>query len=233
MPSPWAAIATAAAAVVTDVPVDPDSATARRWAREELADPVYHQRESLLSRVLTWLKERLDEAQTTLSGLDARTAAVVLTVAVVIGVLAVLFIAGPVRRARRARESVEVFVADERSAAELRAAADAAAAAGRWAEAVLDRFRCLLRSLEERAVLAERPGWTADEATAEAAEALPSCAADLRRASRLFDDVCYGDRPATAADEAWLRELDSRVAQTRPERHSSAAPAENDVVAPS
>ncbi len=218
MPSSWAVLAAAATGALADVPVDPDAATAQRWAREELADPVYHHRESLLSRVLTWLQERLAEAQVSLTSLDARMGALVLVTVVVVAVLVVLFVAGPVRRARRARESAEVFIDDVRTAAELRAAADAAAAAGRWADAVLDRFRGALRGLEERAILDERPGWTADEATAVAADALPSCGADLRRASRLFDDICYGDRPASAADDAWLRELDHRLTQTRPER---------------
>ena len=43
---------TLAARVVAGVPVDPDAATARRWAREELLDPVYHEQRSLLSRLV-------------------------------------------------------------------------------------------------------------------------------------------------------------------------------------
>jgi len=128
----------------------------------------------------------------------------------------VLAVAGPVRRARQQRESAEVFADDDRTAAEMRAAADAFAAAGRWNEATLDRFRAILRSLEERAVLEERPGWTADEASAVAASVLPPCADDLRAASRLFDDVCYGDRTAGPDDDAWLRDVDRRVQDARP-----------------
>ena len=160
--------------------------------------------------------ERLREAEGALSGLDFRVAALILLAAIVIGALVVLAVVGPVRRARRERESTEVFVADARTAAELRASADALAAEGRWDEAVLDRFRAILRSLEERVVLAERPGWTADEASAEAATAFPASADDLRRASRLFDDVCYGDLHAGPQDEAWLRTLDRTLTDTRP-----------------
>lgn len=199
-----------------DIPVDPDADTAREWAREELADPIYHQGESLLQRAIDWVMERLEEAQGALAGLDFRVATVVLLAAIVIGALIVLAVVGPVRRARRERESTEVFVADARTAAELRASADALAADGRWDEAVLDRFRAILRSLEERVVLAERPGWTADEASAEAAVAFPASADDLRRASRLFDDVCYGDLHAGPQDEAWLRTLDRTLTDTRP-----------------
>ena len=35
-----------------EVPVVPDASTARRWATQELADPVYHRGKSLLSRLL-------------------------------------------------------------------------------------------------------------------------------------------------------------------------------------
>ena len=50
----------------------------------------------------------------------------------------------------------------------------------------------------------------------------------IHRASRLFDDVCYGDRPATAGDDAWLRDVDRHVAATRPER-PAAAPSDDEV----
>src|SRR5690606_39103397 len=157
------------------------------------------------------------EAQQALGQVDARLAALLLVVAVVVGVLIALAVAGPLRRARRARRApAEVFVDHERSAAELRASADALAVAGRWSEAVLDRFRAILRSLDERAVLDDRPGRTAHEGALEAAASLPPCADDLLRASGLFDDVCYGDVHATAEDDAWLREVDAAVRSTTP-----------------
>lgn len=206
-----------AALTPAEVPVVPDAETARRWATSELADPIYHRRESLLDLALRWLLERFAEMQGALGNVDARLAALVLAVVVIVGVLIALGVAGPVRRARRARQgSAEVFVDDERTAAELRASADALAAAGRWSEAVLDRFRAILRSLDERAVLDDRPGRTAHEAAVEAAGVLPSCATHLHRASRLFDDVCYGDSHATSDDDAWLREVDATVRSTKP-----------------
>jgi len=205
------------AGVVTEVPVDPDAETARRWAEQELADPIYHQGESLLQVVLRWIQERLAEAQNALSTMNGRSAAIVLGSVVIIGVVVTLLVVGPVRRSRRSqRSSVEVCVDDNRTAAELRRSADALAAAGRWSEAVLDRFRAILRSLEERAVVDERPGRTAHEAAVQAAAVLPPRAADLHRASRLFDDVCYGDVETGRDDDAWLRQVDDAVRNTRP-----------------
>lgn len=205
-----------ASRVAFEVPVDPDAETARRWAEAELADPVYHQGQTLLERVIEWLAELLAEARASALNVDVRTAGLILAGILVVAAVLVLLYTGPVRRARRARASTEVFEDDARSAAEMRASADALAAAGRWSEAVLDRFRAILRSLEERAVLAERPGWTADEAAAEAGAALPGCAGDLRRASGLFDDIRYGDRQGRAEDDAWLRGVDDAVRSARP-----------------
>jgi hypothetical protein len=214
-------VATHAAAVlraVWDVPVDPDRDTARGWLEAELTDPIYHEGPSLLDRLLAWIMEQLDNAQRAASQVDPLlAAAVVIGIALVVGVVAFL-VAGPVAPARRARRSAEVFGDDTRTATELRTAADAHAAAGRFDEAVLDRFRAILRSLEERALLDPRPGTTADEGAALAGARLADRAEDLRAAASLFDDVCYGDRATGRDDDVWLREVDARVAATRPER---------------
>lgn len=211
--------------VLADVPVVPDADEARRWAVAELADPIYHRRPSLLQTVWDWVLERLAEAQSALSGLNAGAIALVVAALVALVVVIALIITGPVRTARRGRRTSEaVFVDDERTAAELRASADALAAQGRWSEAVLDRYRAVVRSLEERALLDPRPGRTAHEAAIEAAALLPACAGDLDRASRLFDDVCYGDIAAGPDDDAAMREVDTLVLATRPDRTARPVP---------
>jgi phage-related minor tail protein len=200
--------------VLADVPVVPDAETARRWATEELADPAYHRSPSLLDRLLEWLGSLFDGA----SSLSLPPVAVVVTVVLVLLlVLAVAFwVAGPVRASRRGTASVVVLGDDTRTADQLRAAADDAAARGDWATAVLERFRAVVRSLEERAVLLDAPGRTADEAAEAAGARLPAHTTDLRRAARLFDDVCYGQAAVDAGADAWMRTLDRQVADTRP-----------------
>lgn len=216
-------------ALAADVPVDPDGPEAARWAEAELSDPIYHQRQSLLQRALEWVLEQLTNAEVVMRGVDPRVAAVAVAVLVITGGLVAWFVAGPLGRSRRTQRSAEVFRDDTRTAAELRGSADDLASRGRWTEAVLDRFRALLRSLEERALLDERPGRTAHEAAYEAGARIPSCAEDLHRAGRLFDDLCYGDAVATADDDIWLRQVDTRVAAGRPALPS---PAAEDLVAP-
>ena len=84
------------ARVVGGVPVDPDAATARRWAAEELLDPVYHEQRSLLSRLVDWLAELLAGLRT--PG-GVRPVAVLAVVGVLVAVVVVAFlVAGPVRR---------------------------------------------------------------------------------------------------------------------------------------
>ena len=199
-----------------EVPVVPDASSARRWATQELADPVYHRGKSLLSRLLDWFLSLFDGGSVPVLGLPPGAVAAVIVV-VVLAVAGIAFwIAGPVRLARRAAGSVVVLGDDSRTATQLRAAADAHAARGDWSAAVLDRFRAVVRSLEERTVLDESPGRTAHEAAEAAAARLPEHTADLRRAGRTFDEVCYGKVAAGPDTDSWLRGLDAALVAARP-----------------
>ena len=198
-------------------PVTPDGPTAQRWAVDELSRPEYHQRESLLVRFLDWLGRLFDGAPTL--GMPPGWAALVVVGAVVAVVGVALLVAGPVRRTRRVRTTRPVFDDVPRSAAELRALADDAAARGAWDEAVVERFRALVRGLEERVVLAEVPGRTADEAAREASAAFDDdLAAGLASGARTFDDVRYGGRHAGPGDDARLRSLDETLRGRTPRR---------------
>ncbi len=202
------------ARLVADVPVTPDRETARRWLVEELSRPEYDTQPSLLQRLLEWFLGLFDG----MGSLQAPPWQVLLglLVAVVLVVLVARWVTGPVRLARRARRSGAVVAADDaRTAAQMRRAADDAAARGDWAVAVAERFRAVVRSLEDRTVLDERPGRTAQEAASDAGVRLPGHAADLVRAATLFDAVVYGHRGATEADDASLRELDARLAAAK------------------
>ncbi|WP_240930753.1 DUF4129 domain-containing protein [Isoptericola sp. BMS4] len=218
----WGLAAAALARVPAEVPVDPDRQTAHRWLLEELSRPEYDQNPSLLERLLEWLQGLFDG----MPALDVSRLPLAIGVIVAVAVVALIAwrVAGPVRVGRRARPSVAVLADDERTAAELRAAADAAAARGDWHAAVLDRFRAVVRSLEERVVIDEQPGRTAQEAATAASARLPGAADALHRAAVLFDDVCYGTLPAGPADDASVRELDARVAALRPAPAAGAAP---------
>ncbi|BCB79744.1 hypothetical protein GCM10022251_40240 [Phytohabitans flavus] len=85
--------------------------------------------------------------------------------------------------------------------------ADRFAAQGRYAEAVRERHRAMVRELIERQVVEHRPGWTVAELAGAAARARPVVDAPLRAAGGVFSEVWYGQRPAGAQHDQRMREL--------------------------
>ncbi len=204
--------------MIASVPVDLGRDEAAQLAREELAKQVYRDAgPGLVERLVRWLLEQAGRLLDGAAGVSpgGYSGLVVVLLLVAAAVVAVRLKVGPLGR-RAAREEA-LFVGRTRTAAQHRAAADAHAAAGAWAEAVRERLRAVVRSLEERAVLDERAGRTADEAAAEAGRALPSCAVGLRAAAVLFDEIWYGGRPAGPESYAALRDLDAQVLAARPD----------------
>ena len=209
------------------VPVTPDRAEARQWLAQELAGREYREaRGTWLQRAWEALYEWFTSLQVPGVG-TSWTGVLVVVLLLAALVAAVLLVSGPVRRTARAARPDAVFdTGPEPSTAHL-ARADAAAAAGAWDVAVTERFRGLVRSLEERTLIERRPGRTAHEVAHEAAGPLPGCAQALTRAARTFDDVRYGGRTASVAADEDLRRTVDEVAATRPRllTPSSGAPA--------
>ncbi|GHB42149.1 membrane protein [Streptomyces cirratus] len=198
-------------------PVTTGRDAAREAAERELSKPLYHQNDpSPLQRALDgfwdWLGDFFDRASGATPGGPVGLFVVVLLAALAIGAL--WWRLGTPRRA--VTGATALFDEAARTAADHRAAADAHAAAGRWTEAVQERMRAVVRSLEERTLLDPRPGRTADEAAAEAATRLPQHAGDLRAAARAFDDVTYGGRTGDPDTYGRLRTLDLALERATP-----------------
>ncbi|MET7504320.1 DUF4129 domain-containing protein [Streptomyces microflavus] len=201
-----------------DIPVDTPRVPAREAAESELSKPMYHENDPNflqrgLNHVWDWVAGVFDAAAGAAPG---GPAGLVVLVLVVIGLaVALWWRLGTPQRSSRPADAL--FENDgPRSAAQHRAAADAHAAALRWTEAVQERMRALVRSLEERALLDPRPGRTADEAAAEAGRVLPDHATRLRSAARDFDDVTYGGRTAGQPTYLALRALDTELDEAKP-----------------
>jgi hypothetical protein len=129
--------------------------------------------------------------------------------AVVLLVVAVLVRFGPL--ARSASRAAEFALRS--NPADHRALADRFAAEGRYAEAVRERLRAVVRDLEGRGAAPPRSGRTVDEIVTEAGRTLPGAAAELAAGARLFSEIWYGGRRAVAGDDERLREVDRRVAE--------------------
>ncbi|WP_312856735.1 DUF4129 domain-containing protein [Arthrobacter mobilis] len=194
---------------------DPDEARElliRELARQQYQDAKPGLLEELLEGFLRWLEETLSS----LAGLDPNAGTLVIGLAVLLFIAAMIWIVKP-RLDRRRRHRAEVFDAGyTRTAAEHRSLAAAAAARGDWNTAVTEQFRALVRAAEERTVLEEQPGRTADEVAARLAAVFPGHAGGLRRAAGIFDTVRYGNLPADEDGYLAVRGLDAALASSPP-----------------
>jgi hypothetical protein len=91
--------------------------------------------------------------------------------------------------------------------------ADRLAFEGRYAEALRERLRAIVRDLVDHGVIEHRPGWTVTELAAAAVRSRPTVSAPLAAATRLFSDIWYGQRPAFAEHDARMREYAQAVSQ--------------------
>jgi hypothetical protein len=194
-----------------------DRETAREAAERELRRREYAEAQpSLVTRVVGRVLREVGEllARAAEAAPGGRLGLLALLVLVALLVAVVLRRVGPLARAARPPTlfaGSAVLTADEH-----RVRAQAAAEQGRWAEAVRERLRAVVRELEAREALDPRPGRTASEVARDGGAAVPEVAADLVRAAALFDEVWYGGRPADASSYAVLVAVDERVAQRRP-----------------
>lgn len=83
--------------------------------------------------------------------------------------------------------------------------ADRLAAEGRFAEAVRERLRGIVRELVDARVMTHHPEWTVTELARAAATARPGLGSPLSGATATFSEIWYGQRPALAADDTAMR----------------------------
>ncbi len=151
----------------TDVPIDWDREEAARAAAAELSKPEYRQDDDPWPlRVWNWLLETFDELLADLIGVTpgGPFGLIVLVGLLVLAVVAIRLGFGPFARSSAVEQ--QLFVGRIRTADEHRRMADEAALRGDWDTAVAERYRAIVRGLEERGLLEPRPGRTADEAAA-------------------------------------------------------------------
>lgn len=203
-----------AAALRADPPLDPGGDDARDLLRRELLRPEYNDSD-LVGRFVDWLRRLLDGGVDRTADAPPVTAFLTMVVVVVlVGVLALLL--SRVRRTTRAgRGGRDLFTGEAVSAAELRRRAEAALAEGRLEDAVVDGYRALALRQVERGRIDDVPGATAGEVGRALAAADPASADGVLGAARLFDEVLYGERPATRAQAEGVLALDTSLAGAR------------------
>lgn len=208
----------AALSADSDIPVTTPRLPAQEDAERELSRQEYHEHDpGPLQRVLDWIWDRVGDllgaaTQATPGGWIGLT---VLLIVVILLVVALRLRLGKLRPQPTTGPGA-LFSERPHSAADHRTTAETHATAGRWSEALQERMRAVVRSLEERALLDPRPGRTADEAATEAGHALPDHANQLHAAAWAFDEVTYADRPADQAAYTRVRDLDTALQHASP-----------------
>jgi hypothetical protein len=207
-----------AALALLKVPVDPDADQARRWVVAELTKPEYRAAQpTLFDRISAAFWDWLTSLNIG-SGLGQGPLLVLGTVLLLAAIIAAYFIFGAPRLNRRSAAAGALFgVNDDRDAAAMRAAAQAAAARGQWSLAISELFRALARGLTERTIVPATPGMTAHTFAGAAAHAFPGMDDRLQAAAAAFDEVRYLGRPGTEAAFRQVEGLERELAATRPQ----------------
>ncbi len=203
--------------VAADAPATPGAQEAREAAEAELAKPAYHPVPNLLDWLWRWLVEHLDPT-TAIPGIPPLLSGLIVLLVLVTCIILLVVLLRRFRPVGRSRRASGRLFDDERDARALARAADAAAERGDWDTAVVERFRAIIRSLDERGLIEDYPGMTAHEAAALGSGALEALGEELTRAAALFDAVRYGEVVSTEEQDAWMRDLARRVDTARVDR---------------
>lgn len=204
--------------------LDPSNEQSREWARDELSKDRYHPappERTILDEIGDWFSRNFDWF-----GNIGKHLPLILAIIIGLAVLALIVVAlRYVRRSPRktTRERAEPVLGGEPLAAtELRRRAERAMAAEDYDGCVREAMRALTRRSAERALLVDAPSLTAGEVAHRLSRQFSAYRNDLFAAATLFDSVMYGGRHADAAGAAALLDLESTVADTRPDRDATA-----------
>jgi hypothetical protein len=173
-----------------------------------LIDPVYH-RDNVLQRVIDTINRLFDR------GLEVARAAPPLSVlaAIVVFValaMTVMWLVSRTSRTATVARAERPVIRDQRAtAAQWRARASQAFADQQWSDAVVDGFRAVVVAAVEEGRLPDSPTATAHEVGESLAEREDGDRARrLRAAARTFDEVLYGDHPASEEQARSILDLD-------------------------
>lgn len=203
----------------SEIPVDPTAPEARQWAEEELAKAAYNPTDTIFTRIGRWIGNLFQELLSGQFGASNPILAVVIAIALLAVVALVIVFASRVRRVRNVTASRSHSLFDDaRTSEELSRDARSALQRGEYSAAFLDSYRAIIRSLDERVLIEDRPGLTAREAAALASIPFPRFEHTWNWASATFDAVCYGTATPTGDEARHLLEFGSTVARTTPAR---------------
>jgi hypothetical protein len=200
------------------VPVDPDRPEARKLLADELAKQEYQAAKP------TWFDKLLGDFFDWINSLQfggtqgpPALGMLLLLVGILVLLLIAFLIFGLPRLNRRSTVTGSLFGDDDaRSAAQMRADAEAAAAKDDYTLAIAEMYRSIARGLAERTVLSTSPGTTARDFAARAAVAFASSADELRSSAIAFDEVRYLGATGTRAQYDVVARLERTLRTAKP-----------------
>lgn len=198
-----------------DIPIVLSRGEAQRRAAAELAEAKYGGIPDWVTNLMAGIRHLIESLLQLLPvGTGSGGGLVVIIIAVLlVGAIAVIvWRVGLPRLQRRTHES-ELALDSTKTPDSYRRQADAAAEAGDLRAAVGDRFRAIVRELEERTILDPRPARTASEVARSAARILTGHRESLDRCAALFGDVWYSDRVADQAAYLEMCRMDAELTQ--------------------
>lgn len=206
------------AAVLADVPVDPDPPEATEWLINELSKPQYQAaKPTLFDRIAKAISDWLNSLQIgDVQGPPALGLTVVIVI--VVAALVVAFILFGVPRLNRRSAVTGALFGDEddRTAVRIRQDAATAAARGDYSTAVAEMFRAIARGLAERTIVTTSPGTTAHDFAGRAGRRFPVLSDRLADSADAFDGVRYLGREGTAAQYEAIAALESDLRAAKP-----------------
>lgn len=198
-----------------EVPIDIDGAEARRRAAEELTKAKYagwpDWVRDLLQRLLEWVDRFSQLILGPGSGAGGFPWGLVITLVVVVALIGFVVWKVGLPRLNARRKDAAVGADSTLPPDHYRSAADAAAAGDDWLVAIRERFRAIVRSLEELTVLDARPARTAWEVARMAGRLVPTAQGPLNGSAAVFNDVMYGEVVATAEAYRQLCAWDTEI----------------------
>ena len=201
-----------------DVPVDPDAEQARQWLIDELSKADYRAAQpTWFDRVAAAIRDWFASLRFGTVDGPPELGALVVVLALLAALVVAFLIFGLPRLSRKSSVTGDLFGEhDERDAAAIRRAAEAAAAGGDYELAIAEIFRATARGLAERTVVTTSPGTTAHDFAVRAASGFPDFADALTAAAASFDGVRYHGRPGSRDEYDAMARLESGLRAARP-----------------
>jgi hypothetical protein len=199
------------------VPVDPDGPDAQQLLARELAKAEYLKAQpSPFDRAVSGFFNWLNSLQLVQPNGPPSLALLIVLAIIVAGIVIAVLVFGVPRVNRRSTVTGALFGEnDERSAEQMRSAAERAAAASDYATAIAEMFRAIARGLAERTVLSIFPGTTAHDFAIRAGGVFAHFSAELAAAATSFDAVRYLGKQGTASEYHAIEKLERDLRLSR------------------